>query len=105
MEQWRRGQLYYGENRGKIQRHCHTANGCRSYDTLQVVNVFANPVVALNHSPGLCVGESRVLDAGDFAAYSWNTAIPGELLPSTHWFLPGQGNGLEQLHQYRLRQY
>lgn len=65
---------------GKYSVIATTADGCRSYDTLQVANVFAKPVVALNHSPGLCMGENRVLDAGDFAAYNWNTGNAGRTI-------------------------
>jgi gliding motility-associated-like protein len=49
-----------------------TAQGCKSYDTVKVVNVFANPVVSLDHSNFLCIGSSRLLDAGNFSSYLWN---------------------------------
>jgi gliding motility-associated-like protein len=49
-----------------------TAEGCKSYDTVRVVNVFSNPIVYLDHSGSLCEGTTRVLDAGSFSSYLWN---------------------------------
>lgn len=46
-------------------------NGCRSYDTLIIRNVWPNPVVVLDKNPSLCVGSSRVLQPGSFASYLW----------------------------------
>jgi gliding motility-associated-like protein len=45
-------------------------NGCRSYDTLNV-NVWPNPVVALDDNPQLCFGSPRNLQAGNYASYRW----------------------------------
>lgn len=50
-----------------------TVNGCRSYDTLRVVTLFSNPKVSLNQDDKLCAGTSRVLEAGNFVSYLWNT--------------------------------
>ena len=50
-----------------------TAQGCSSADTLQVLQVFANPVVQLNKDSLLCSQTTRTLDAGSFARYLWNT--------------------------------
>ena len=48
--------------------------GCHSYDTLKVNNVYPLPAVTLNHNALLCAGENRVLDAGaGYNGYSWNT--------------------------------
>jgi len=49
-----------------------TIDGCNSFDTARVVSVFANPVVTLDHTPTLCIGASRLLDAGKFFSYVWN---------------------------------
>lgn len=49
-----------------------TAQGCKTYDTVKVTNVFTNPVVSLDHTSYLCTGSSRILDAGTFASYLWN---------------------------------
>ncbi|MEQ1796912.1 MAG: gliding motility-associated C-terminal domain-containing protein [Lacibacter sp.] len=55
-----------------------TLQGCRSYDTLQVLNVFINPVVQLNKDTGLCAGTSKILDAGNFTSYLWNNGSTGK---------------------------
>lgn len=47
-------------------------NGCKSYDTVKVLTVFANPVVSLDHTAFLCTGSTRTLDAGNFSSYKWN---------------------------------
>ncbi|GAA4748915.1 hypothetical protein GCM10023229_31940 [Flavisolibacter ginsenosidimutans] len=48
-----------------------TIDGCRSSDTLQILQMFPRPQVQLNKNPTLCEGEISVLDAGAFAAYLW----------------------------------
>jgi gliding motility-associated-like protein len=60
-----------------------TAEGCKSYDTLQVLNVFTNPVVRLNKDTGLCIGESKILDAGNFVGYLWNNGSTGQTIAVT----------------------
>lgn len=51
-----------------------TAAGCRSFDTLIVLNVYPLPVVSLNKDSSLCTGDLKTLDAGNgFANYSWST--------------------------------
>lgn len=50
-----------------------TTQGCKSFDTVRVLNVFQLPVVSLDKNPGLCTGTSRTLDGGNFASYQWNT--------------------------------
>lgn len=50
-----------------------TSDGCKSYDTLQLVSVFNNPVVQLNKDSSLCAGTIRTLDAGgNYASYLWS---------------------------------
>jgi len=48
-----------------------TSQNCKSFDTLRIINVWSNPVVTLNHNPGLCEGDTRVLNAGNFNSYLW----------------------------------
>ncbi|MFL5740847.1 MAG: T9SS type B sorting domain-containing protein [Flavisolibacter sp.] len=55
-----------------------TAQGCKSYDTVRVVNVFSNPVVSLNHDQALCAGTSRILDAGMYTSYLWSDGSTGQ---------------------------
>lgn len=51
-----------------------TAQGCRSYDTLRIVNVFSLPVVDLGQDSTLCYGMTRTLNAGNgYVSYAWNT--------------------------------
>lgn len=49
-----------------------TNQGCTSYDTLRILNVFTNPVVSLDQQEAICTGSSKLLDAGSFASYLWN---------------------------------
>ena len=49
-----------------------TAEGCKSYDTLKILSVFANPVVSLNKNKELCSGDIRELDATAFNRYLWH---------------------------------
>jgi gliding motility-associated-like protein len=48
-----------------------TTEGCKSLDTLQVQNVWANPVFKLDHNAGLCPGTTRTLSPGNYASYLW----------------------------------
>lgn len=50
-----------------------TAQGCRSADTLKVLNVFALPTVNLADIPSICTGTSVTFDAGNFSSYAWST--------------------------------
>ena len=51
-----------------------TAEGCKSFDTLTVLNVYPLPVVSLNKDSTLCTGDQRTLNAGSgFINYTWNT--------------------------------
>ena len=48
-----------------------TTQGCSSYDTLRILNMYALPGVALDHTAELCLGASRTLQAGAFSSYRW----------------------------------
>lgn len=50
-----------------------TAQGCKSFDTVQILNVHPLPVVTLNKKQDICAGESKVLQAGNYVSYVWNT--------------------------------
>ncbi len=53
-------------------------NGCSSTDTLRIINVYPLPVINLDNDPGICFGETKVLDAGPgYSNYLWNTAATG----------------------------
>lgn len=48
-----------------------TLQGCKSTDTLKVLQVYSNPVVTLNHNDKLCQGSTKILDAGPFSSWFW----------------------------------
>ena len=50
-----------------------TTQGCRVADTLRVRSLFENPQVHLDQDSILCAGSERILDAGNFSSYLWNT--------------------------------
>ncbi|MCW3117991.1 MAG: hypothetical protein JWM28_2073 [Chitinophagaceae bacterium] len=50
-----------------------TTQNCISKDTLTILAVTPNPFVALDHDSTLCAGTARVLNAGNFISYLWNT--------------------------------
>lgn len=59
---------------GQYQLTATTAQGCISRDTFRLISVYALPVVTLNPDTSLCIGSSRVLDAGaGYVSYAWNT--------------------------------
>lgn len=49
-----------------------TSEGCKSYDSVKVLNVFPDALVTLDHDSSLCKGSNRILDAGNFISYLWN---------------------------------
>lgn len=72
---WNNGsnaQQVTGYSAGVYSVEAMTAEGCKSFDTLRIVNVFNNPVVRLDTDNAICTGSSKLLDAGSFAAYLWN---------------------------------
>ncbi|NTS43699.1 gliding motility-associated C-terminal domain-containing protein [Flavisolibacter sp. BT320] len=48
-----------------------TAEGCRSADTMSVLNVWPLPVVTLDKATSFCEGSEKLLQAGSFASYRW----------------------------------
>jgi len=75
-------------NAGNYSVIATTADGCTAKDTLAVLNVFANPVVNLGGDSIICEGKSRVLDAGNFNTYLWNTGNTGKniTVSQTGWY-------------------
>ena len=75
--QWSNGinvQRVYVKSVGSYSVIGITIDGCRSYDTLAITQLFALPVVSLNQDSSLCSGELRTLNAGSgYAGYTWNT--------------------------------
>ncbi len=65
--------VIFVKQKGEYSVVATTAEGCRSADTLNVKEIYTNPVVTLDKNPALCTGEVRELDAGHFNTYQWNT--------------------------------
>lgn len=63
-----------------------TLDGCKSYDTLRIQNVWANPTLNLDHNPNLCIGSTRMLQPGNYATYIWQD---GSGLPAFTISAPG----------------
>ncbi|HEX5652302.1 MAG TPA: gliding motility-associated C-terminal domain-containing protein, partial [Chitinophagaceae bacterium] len=59
-----------------------TIDGCKSSDTIRVLNVFSLPQVQLNPDTTLCMGATRTLDAGNgFTNYLWSTGATTQTIP------------------------
>lgn len=58
-------------NKGEFSIIGITPQGCRSFDTILIVNIWDKPVVNLNDDSTLCIGSSRTFNAGIFASYVW----------------------------------
>lgn len=59
------------------------AQGCSSYDTIRVENVWPLPVVSLDQTPTLCEGSSLLLQAGNHSAYLWQDGSNGPAYNAT----------------------
>lgn len=46
-------------------------NGCYSTDTLEIFPFYDTPFVAFNNSAVLCIKQTDILDAGNYASYLW----------------------------------
>ncbi len=46
-------------------------NGCKSSDTIKLLNKYSKPNINLDKNDKLCIGTSRKLDAGNFISYLW----------------------------------
>jgi len=83
------GQHLTVTERGKYSIVGITTEGCRSYDTLLVTEVHANPIVELGANKTLCAGSKRSLDAGSFKSYQWNDGSRERTLmvdkPGQYW--------------------
>ena len=55
-----------------------TMSGCKSFDTLEIVNIWEKPVVKLTGDNTFCAGESKILSAGNFSSFLWQD---GSTLP------------------------
>jgi gliding motility-associated-like protein len=69
-----------------------TTQGCRSYDTLRVVNVYNKPTVNLVNDSLICANTTSILDAGPgFKTYAWSNGTAGQTIsvntPGRYWVL------------------
>ena len=64
-------------NKGSYSVKATTADGCISADTLSVPGIVPLPSANLDHSPGLCTGESRTLTAAPGYSYRWSDGSTG----------------------------
>ena len=75
--QWSNGvnaQQFYIKAPGSYSVIGITTEGCRSYDTLIITQLFTLPVVSLDQDSTLCAGDKKTLNAGSgYASYSWST--------------------------------
>jgi gliding motility-associated-like protein len=62
---------------GQYDLWATTAAGCKSYDTVSVLNVWAKPQPVLDKSSQLCAGSTRILSAGNFPKYMWQDGSTG----------------------------
>jgi gliding motility-associated-like protein len=71
---WNNGatsQTFVTKTTGIFRVIATTSQGCRSFDTVEVKNVFPLPQLSLNKDPRLCIGDSRTLDPGTYRSYLW----------------------------------
>lgn len=72
--QWSNGNLnqqIYVNTTGNYSLTGITAQGCKSYDTIAIKNMWQNPVPLLDSNANLCTGAIRILQPGNFATYIW----------------------------------
>lgn len=55
-----------------------TTDGCIARDTFRLISLFPLPVPELGNDSVICTGTPRILNAGTFSSYLWNT---GETTP------------------------
>lgn len=76
---WNNGQTTRQLNISSAAKYSVTAttvDGCKSYDTLELMRIFALPKVTLNKDSVLCIGSVKLLDAGNgFNDYSWSSGL------------------------------
>lgn len=71
------GQTLAAKAPGTYRVTATTMEGCKSFDTVKVLQVYPLPVVQLNKDETLCTGDYRTLDAGNFSAYLWQDGSTG----------------------------
>jgi gliding motility-associated-like protein len=75
---------------GSYRIKATTAQGCSSYDTVFVRDVWGLPDARLDKRTGLCAGEVRTLNPGNFQSYIWqdgSTAPTFTVSAPGHYFV------------------
>ncbi|MDE3184244.1 MAG: gliding motility-associated C-terminal domain-containing protein [Bacteroidota bacterium] len=84
--QWNTGsdqQKIIVTNPGHYSIEATTAVGCKTTDTISVQE-FATPVAGISKDSTLCEGNVRILDAGNFNSYKWNTGETTRTIDVNH---------------------
>jgi gliding motility-associated-like protein len=71
-------QQFLAKSVGQYIVKATTSAGCVSTDSLTVMQAYTNPIVNLGTDTILCKGTNRLLDAGLFAQYLWNTGYTSQ---------------------------
>ncbi|QNA44790.1 T9SS type B sorting domain-containing protein [Lacibacter sediminis] len=73
------------------------ANGCSSFDTVRITNVFANPLLQLGGDTSFCIGSSIILSPGVYSNYSWQDGSNASSIrissPGLYWVKVKDSNG------------
>jgi gliding motility-associated-like protein len=75
---------------GSYRIKATTAQGCSSYDTIFVRDVWGLPDARLDKRTGICAGEVRTLNPGNFQSYIWqdgSTAPTFTVSAPGHYFV------------------
>lgn len=59
------------KNRGLYHVSAQAPNGCIARDSLEILNVYALPVVDLGRDTIICMSSNYTFNAGNFASYLW----------------------------------
>jgi len=77
------GQFIAVYNAGSYIVSATTQEGCKSADTMQVIAVFPNPKPDLGMDSIICAGTPRLVTAGTYAQYVWNTGSTASTIAIT----------------------
>ena len=55
-------------------------NGCYAKDSFEIIQVYINPKPGLGNDFDICLDEPKILDAGNYAGYAWNTGATSQTI-------------------------
>lgn len=55
-------------------------NGCYAKDSFEIKQIYANPKPTLGSNFNICLNETKILDAGNYANYVWNTGATSQTI-------------------------